>query len=122
MSAAKSYAKPAEIGQPMVGGTVGEIVASRHPEFVVADVALGYGGWQEYVVFERHRAAQAPDLDRDGRRRQALSGTTRTGERRRRVAAPARARCMARGAAGGIVGDRFGGKLPSSRTWFVFRP
>ena len=29
MSAAKSYAKPAEIGAPMVGGTVGEIVASR---------------------------------------------------------------------------------------------
>ena len=50
----------------------------------------------------QHRAAQAPDLDRDGRRRQALSGTTRTGERRRRVAAPARARprCMARGRRG----------------------
>jgi NADPH-dependent curcumin reductase CurA len=27
MNAAKSYAKPAEVGQPMVGGTVGEIIA-----------------------------------------------------------------------------------------------
>ena len=35
MSAAKSYAKPAEVGQPMVGGTVGEIVASRNPKYAV---------------------------------------------------------------------------------------
>jgi hypothetical protein len=50
MSAAKSYAKPAEIGQPMVGGTVGEIVASRNPKYAVGDVVRGYGGWQEYAL------------------------------------------------------------------------
>src|SRR4030095_5826710 len=50
MNATKSYAKPAEIGQPMVGGTVGEIVNSRHPNFSVGDVVLGYGGWQEYAI------------------------------------------------------------------------
>src|ERR1700693_3908229 len=50
MSAAKSYAKPAEIGQPMVGGTVGEIIASRNPQYAVSDIVLGYGGWQEYAL------------------------------------------------------------------------
>ena len=30
MSDAKSYAKPAEVGEVMVGGAVGEVVASRH--------------------------------------------------------------------------------------------
>jgi NADPH-dependent curcumin reductase CurA len=50
MSAAKSYAKPAEIGQPMVGGTVGEIITSRHPKYAVGDIVLGYGGWQEYAL------------------------------------------------------------------------
>jgi len=50
MNATKSYAKPAAIGQPMVGGTVGEIVNSRHPNFSVGDVVLGYGGWQEYAI------------------------------------------------------------------------
>src|SRR5712691_6168395 len=50
MSAAKSYAKPAAIGQPMVGGTVGEIVKSRHPKFAAGDIVLGYGGWQEYAL------------------------------------------------------------------------
>src|SRR5712692_8178562 len=49
MSAAKSYAKPAAVGQPMVGGTVGEIVTSRHPSYAVGDVVLGYGGWQDYA-------------------------------------------------------------------------
>src|SRR5229473_653675 len=50
MSAAKSYAKPADIGQPMVGGTVGEIVKSRNPKYSVGDIVLGYGGWQEYAL------------------------------------------------------------------------
>src|SRR4051794_6260668 len=50
MSAAKSYAKPAEIGQPMVGGTVGEIIASCNPQYAVSDIVLGYGGWQEYAL------------------------------------------------------------------------
>src|SRR6202158_4528667 len=50
MSAAKSYAKPADVGQPMVGGTVGEIVKSRNPKYSVGDVVLGYGGWQEYAL------------------------------------------------------------------------
>jgi len=50
MSDAKSYAKPADIGQPMVGGTVGEIVASRNTKYSVGDIVLGYGGWQEYAL------------------------------------------------------------------------
>src|SRR6266849_2349281 len=50
MSAAKSYAKPAAVGQPMVGGTVGEIVKSRNPSYAVGNVVLGYGGWQDYAL------------------------------------------------------------------------
>src|ERR1700716_3052684 len=50
MSAAKSYAKPAAVGEPMVGGTGGETVASRNPKFSVGDIVLGYGGWQGYAL------------------------------------------------------------------------
>jgi NADPH-dependent curcumin reductase len=50
MSAAKSYAKPVEIGEPMVGGTVGEIVTSRNAKFAVGDIVMGYGGWQDYAL------------------------------------------------------------------------
>lgn len=50
MSAAKSYAKPVEVGEPMVGGTVGEIVASRNAKFAAGDIVMGYGGWQDYAL------------------------------------------------------------------------
>jgi NADPH-dependent curcumin reductase CurA len=50
MSAAKSYAKPAAVGAPMVGGTVGEVVTSRHPNYAAGDIVLGYGGWQDYAL------------------------------------------------------------------------
>lgn len=48
MSSAKSYATPVEIGQVMVGQTVGEVVESNNPEFAAGDVVLGNAGWQEY--------------------------------------------------------------------------
>jgi NADPH-dependent curcumin reductase CurA len=50
MSAAKSYAKPAEVGAPMVGATVGEVLESNHPDYAAGDIVLGYGGWQEYAL------------------------------------------------------------------------
>src|SRR5262245_24123425 len=50
MSAAKSYAKPAEVGQPMVGVTVGEVVRSRHPQYAAGETVLGFGGWQQYAI------------------------------------------------------------------------
>ncbi len=50
MSDAKSYAKPAELGQPMVGGTVSKVVASRHAKFAAGDIVLAYAGWQDYAL------------------------------------------------------------------------
>jgi NADPH-dependent curcumin reductase CurA len=53
MSAARSYAKPVEPGDLMVGGTVSEVVASKHDDFKPGDVVLGQMGWQEYAVSPR---------------------------------------------------------------------
>jgi hypothetical protein len=50
MSAGPSYAAPAEVGQPMVGGTVSEVAASRHPGFAKGDIVSSYVGWQDYAV------------------------------------------------------------------------
>ena len=50
MSAAKSYTKPVEVGESMVGGTVGEIVKSRNAKFAVGDIVTGFGGWQDYAL------------------------------------------------------------------------
>ena len=50
MSAAKSYTKPVEVGEVMGGGTVSEVVASRHPGFAIGDIVLSQSGWQDYAV------------------------------------------------------------------------
>ena len=52
MNDAKSYAQPQALGQTMGGGTVGEVVESRHPKFDVGDKVVGMGGWQEYSVVD----------------------------------------------------------------------
>ena len=48
MSDAKSYVKGVDIGEVMVGQTVGEIVESRHPKLNVGDTVLTQLGWQLY--------------------------------------------------------------------------
>ncbi len=50
MNDAKSYAAKAELGDVMVGGTVGNVIESRNPAFQVGDTVLGYFGWQQYGV------------------------------------------------------------------------
>jgi NADPH-dependent curcumin reductase len=50
MNDARSYAKPAELGKPMVGGTVSEVIASCNAKFAVGDIVLAYAGWQDYVL------------------------------------------------------------------------
>ncbi|MET0429178.1 MAG: NADP-dependent oxidoreductase [Microvirga sp.] len=50
MSAAKSYAKPVLIDDVMVGGTVSEVVVSRHPDFQAGEIVLGHSGWQDYAL------------------------------------------------------------------------
>ncbi len=50
MSAARSYAKPTEVGQPMTGQAVGEVVESSDSRFAAGDTVVGQLGWQDYAV------------------------------------------------------------------------
>ncbi|GGJ85363.1 NADP-dependent oxidoreductase [Pseudomonas matsuisoli] len=50
MKDAKSYAPPLQIGDVIVGGTVGEVVESRHGEFSPGDTVLSYSGWKTHAV------------------------------------------------------------------------
>ena len=45
-----SYAAPIGIGEVFGGGSVGEVVASRHPVFKVGDIVEDRMGWQEYAI------------------------------------------------------------------------
>ena len=50
MSEARSYAKPTQVGEPMTGQAVGEVVESGDPRFSPGDIAVGQLGWQDYAV------------------------------------------------------------------------
>lgn len=52
MSTAKSYAEPAQLGEPMVGQTVSEVLASNNPRFAPGDFVLGFDGWQSHASGE----------------------------------------------------------------------
>ena len=52
MDDAPSYAAPQALGAVMVGGTVGEVVESRHDKFQPGDKVVSGGGWQEFGVVD----------------------------------------------------------------------
>jgi NADPH-dependent curcumin reductase CurA len=50
MNEQRSYAPPFEIGKPISGGAVGEIVESNNDGFQVGGFVHGMWGWQDYAV------------------------------------------------------------------------
>jgi NADPH-dependent curcumin reductase CurA len=50
MSDEKSYAAPQPVGEVMIGGTVGEVIATTSASFAIGDQVVGMGGWQDYSV------------------------------------------------------------------------
>jgi len=63
MNAGESYAEPQALGEVMLGGTVGEIVASRSDRYRVGDRVVGMGGWQEYQIVDGDRAGALRRVD-----------------------------------------------------------
>ena len=50
ISGAKSYAQSVELGQVIVGATVGEVLESKHPGLTRGDIVMGYDGWRSHAV------------------------------------------------------------------------
>jgi NADPH-dependent curcumin reductase CurA len=52
ISEAKSYARSVNIGEVMVGGAVGEVIATNTPSFRVGDAVLAATGWQLFAAMD----------------------------------------------------------------------
>ena len=63
MNDAKSYAQPQPLDQVMQGGTVGEVIESRHPNYKPGDHVVGYGGWQEYSIVDAGQPGMLRKVD-----------------------------------------------------------
>lgn len=63
MNDSRSYAQPQPLGEVMIGGTVGEVVESRHPKFAAGDKVVGMGGWQQYGVVDANQPGALRKVD-----------------------------------------------------------
>ncbi|MCH7343920.1 NADP-dependent oxidoreductase [Pelomonas sp. CA6] len=63
MNEGKSYAQPQPLNEVMIGGTVGEVVASRNEHFQVGDKVVGMGGWQEYQLVDASQRGVLQKVD-----------------------------------------------------------
>jgi NADPH-dependent curcumin reductase len=63
MNDSKSYAQPQPLNQVMIGGTVGEVVESRHASYKAGDKVVGMGGWQEYAVADANQPGVLRKVD-----------------------------------------------------------
>jgi hypothetical protein len=63
MNDAKSYAAPQPLGKVMQGGTVGEVVESKSPDYKPGDKVVGMGGWQQYSVVDANAAGMLRKVD-----------------------------------------------------------
>jgi hypothetical protein len=50
MTGIKTYVDPFEIGKPIAGGAVGEVIESNNPDFPKGQAVLGMWGWQDHHV------------------------------------------------------------------------
>jgi hypothetical protein len=63
MNDGKSYAQPQPLDAVMIGGTVGEVVESRHPGFAAGDKVVGMGGWQQYSAVDATQLGMLRKVD-----------------------------------------------------------
>jgi hypothetical protein len=61
MNEGKSYAARVELGEVMVGGTIGTVVASRNPRYAAGDRVLGTLGWQRFALSDGKGLMTLPD-------------------------------------------------------------
>ncbi|WP_209123545.1 NADP-dependent oxidoreductase [Alkalihalobacillus sp. BA299] len=46
----KSYAKPFQIGEPLTGDSIGEVILSKNPDFSVGEMVIGTFDWADYSL------------------------------------------------------------------------
>src|SRR4051812_12812131 len=62
MNDVKSYVPPFQLGEPMEGGAVGEIVESKADGFAPGDLVMHMAGWRDEAVVPARAATKLPNL------------------------------------------------------------
>src|SRR4051795_8364156 len=62
MNDVKSYVPPFQIGEPLEGGAIGEVVESKAEGFAPGDSVLHFAGWRDEAVVPGRTATKLPNL------------------------------------------------------------
>jgi len=62
MNDVKSYVPPFQLGQPMEGGAVGEVIESKADGYSPGDLVLHMAGWRDEAVLPASALTKLPDL------------------------------------------------------------
>ena len=62
MNDVKSYVPPFQLGEPLEGGAIGEVVESKAEGFAPGDLVLHMGGWRDEAVVSARAVNKLPDL------------------------------------------------------------
>src|SRR5438270_12010230 len=62
MNDVKSYVPPFQLGEPMDGGAVGEVVESKAEGFAPGDLVTHFSGWRDEAVVSARAVKKLPDL------------------------------------------------------------
>lgn len=76
MNDAKSYVPPFQIGQPLEGDAVGEVVESNADGFEVGDQVVHMGGWRDEGVVPAQAARKLPEVGGEPQQFLGVLGTT----------------------------------------------
>ena len=76
MNDVKSYVPPFQLGEPMEGGAVGEVIESKAEGFAPGDLVLHFSGWRDEAVVPARTATKLPDLGAEPQRFLGVLGTT----------------------------------------------
>jgi NADPH-dependent curcumin reductase CurA len=63
MNDVKSYVPPFQLGAPMDGGAIGEVVESKADGFTPGDLVQHMAGWRDEAIISARAATKLPDLD-----------------------------------------------------------
>ena len=59
MTDRESYVPPFQIGEPLDGGSVGQVIQSKSPAYEKGDYVSGMRGWREYYLSDGSDLAKA---------------------------------------------------------------
>ncbi len=63
MTGMRTYIAPFELGKPMEGGAIGDVIASRHPDIKEGQRVSHMGGWRDIAQLPGESVTQLPEGD-----------------------------------------------------------